>query len=131
MDVIKSDFKRTEDTSKKDNAQSKADNKKFQTDTEMEKREKLMVRRSRTQQRDEIRDVTNPDLTSQKTSEIELLGGSTSTRKAGSVEALAALMVKCKPPTMTYAQRVAKREAEMASLNSAWDMLDKRKQVEE
>jgi len=130
MDVMKGDFTRTETKSKKDNLASLEDNKKFQTDTEMERQEKLMVLASKTEHRNEIRDVTNPDLVSQRTSEIELLGGATSTYKAGSVEALAALMVKCKPPTMTYAQRVAKREAEIASLNSAWDMLDKRKQME-
>jgi len=96
----------------------------------MTRREKLMVKQAKTQQRDEIRDTTNPDLEEKKEAEIELLGGETSTGKAGSVEALAALMTKCKPPTMTYAQRVAKREAEIDSLNSAWDMLDKRKVAE-
>jgi len=130
MDVMKGDFRRTEIKSKKDNKESDEDNKKFQTDTEMDRRENLMVLQSKTSHRNEIDQVTNVDLTNQRTSEIELLGGPTSTRQAGSVEALAALMVKCKPPTMTYAQRVAKREAEVASLNSAWDMLDKRKQME-
>jgi len=126
MDVIKSDFQRTADKARADSAKSKAANDEFQTEAEKDRQEKLMVKQSKTSRRNEIRDTTNPDLENQKSSEIELLGGPDSVNKAGSIEALIALKTKCKPPSMTHAQRVAKREAEITSLNTAWDMLDKR-----
>jgi len=128
MDVMRSDFVRTSKTFIDDNFKSKVANEQFQTESEVNRQEKLMVKKSKTSHRNEIKDRTNPDLENQKISEIELLGGADSRNKAGSIEALAALMTKCKPPSMTHAQRVAKREAEVASLTSAWDMLDKRKE---
>jgi len=127
MDVIKSDFERTATKARSDNDQSLEDDKKFQADTELDRQEKLMVKKSRTSRRDETRDRTIVDLVSQKASQLELMGGTDSLNKAGEVETLKALMTKCKPPSMTYAQRVAKRNVEIASLNTAWDMLDKRK----
>lgn len=127
MDTIKSDFQRTATKSRNDNDQSLEDNRQFQMETEKDRQEKLMVKKSRVSRRDETRDRTIPDLNQQKDAQIELLGGPTSSTKSGEIETLAALMTKCKPPSMTYAQRVAKRQAEIASLNTAWDMLDKRK----
>jgi len=116
MEVIKSDFERTVKVTNKAEKDAAKDFLEFETDTKQSLAVKKNAQSAKTAELRETVDTINEDMSSME-DEQKLLD------KA--VQELIELEPACFPKQMSYAERVAKREQEIAALKEALCTLDK------
>jgi len=110
LDVIKSDFKRTIKETEKAEAKAEDDHLAFMTETEKSLAEKDVAIKEKTKQKDSAKEKYTADEDEMK-SKSDIL--------KTSIEELLELKPACIDTGMSYADRVAKREEEIAALNKA------------
>jgi len=110
MEVIQSDFERTISETKANEATSKKEHNEFSTETGMSLAEKKMAKKEKQSIKDET-DTNQSDAESSMVSQSKIL--------KASIEELIELKATCIDTGMSYADRVAMREQEIASLKKA------------
>merc|ERR1719272_1315258 len=107
IEVIRSDFERTVSETNKAEAEAQQDHLKFTTETQMSLAEKNMAKKEKTRLKDETDENFN-DASDSMDSQTKIL-----------VTSLMELKPTCIDTGMSYADRVAMREQEIASLKKA------------
>merc|ERR1719390_112660 len=110
MEVIQSDFERTISETKKAEAEAEKDHLEFMTETGMSLAEKTTARKEKTRLKDETDNNFN-DAEDSLSSETKIL--------VTAIKELMELQPACIDTGMSYADRVAMREQEIASLKKA------------
>merc|ERR1740133_970602 len=110
MEVIRSDFERTVSETNKAEAEAQQDHLKFTTETQMSLAEKNMAKKEKTRLKDETDENFN-DASDSMDSQTKIL--------VTSIKELMELKPTCIDTGMSYADRVAMREQEIASLKKA------------
>jgi len=110
MEVIQSDFERTISETKKAEAEAKKDHLEFMTETGSSLAEKKVALKEKTRLKDETDNSFN-DAEDEMTSQTKIL--------VTSIKELMELKEACVDTGMSYADRVAMREQEIASLKKA------------
>jgi len=110
MEVIQSDFERTISETKKAEAEAEQDHMKFMTETSMSLAEKNVAKKEKTRLKDET-DNNENDAEEELSSQTKIL--------VTSIKELIELKAACVDTGMSYADRVAMREQEIASLKKA------------
>merc|ERR1719181_2726996 len=110
MEVIQSDFERTISETKKAEAQAEKEHLEFMTETSKSLAEKTVANKEKTRLKDETDDNFN-DAEDEMTSQTKIL--------VTSIKELMELKEACVDTGMSYADRVAMREQEIASLKKA------------
>merc|ERR1719506_2211582 len=110
MEVIQSDFQRTIDETRKDEKAAEKDHLDFMTESGMSLAEKTMAQKENTKLKDEA-DSNFNDAEDELASETKIL--------VASIEELLELKKACVDTGMSYADRVALREEEIAALKKA------------
>merc|ERR1719440_2072082 len=110
MEVIQSDFERTISETTKAEAQAEKDHLEFTTETQKSLAERTVAKKEKTRLKDET-DTNLSDADSELTSQTSIL--------VTSIKELIELKATCIDTGMSYADRVAMREQEIASLKKA------------
>merc|ERR1719181_2565248 len=110
MEVIQSDFERTISETKKAEAQAEKEHLEFMTETGKSLAEKNVAKKEKTRLKDETDNNFN-DAEDEMTSQSKIL--------VTSIKELIELKAACVDTGMSYADRVAMREQEIASLKKA------------
>jgi len=110
MEVIQSDFERTISETKASEVQAEKDHEAFMTESGMSLAEKNMAQKEKQSIKDET-DTNQNDAEDSMTSQSKIL--------VASIEELIELKATCIDTGMSYADRVARREQEIASLKKA------------
>jgi len=110
MEVIQSDFERTISETKKAEAQAEKEHLEFMTETSKSLAEKNVAKKEKTRLKDETDNSFN-DAEDEMTSQTKIL--------VTSIKELMELKAACVDTGMSYADRVAMREQEIASLKKA------------
>jgi hypothetical protein len=110
MEVIQSDFERTISETKKAEAQAEKEHLEFMTETSKSLAEKNVAKKEKTRLKDETDNNFN-DAEDEMTSQTKIL--------VTSIKELMELKAACVDTGMSYADRVAMREQEIASLKKA------------
>ena len=110
MEVIQSDFERTISETNRAEAEAQQDHMKFMTETSMSLAEKTMADKQKTKLKDEADNNLN-DAEDEMGSQTKIL--------VTSIKELMELKPVCVDTGMSYADRVAMREQEIASLKKA------------
>jgi hypothetical protein len=110
MEVIQSDFQRTIDETRKDEKAAEKDHLDFMTESGMSLAEKTMAEKEKTKLKDEA-DSNFNDAEDELSSQTKIL--------VASIEELLELKKACVDTGMSYADRVALREEEIAALKKA------------
>merc|ERR1719399_744305 len=110
MEVIQSDFQRTIDETRKDEKNAEKDHLDFMTESGMSLAEKTMAQKENTKLKDEA-DSNFNDAEDELASQTKIL--------VASIEELMELKKACIDTGMSYADRVALREEEIAALKKA------------
>jgi hypothetical protein len=110
MEVIQSDFERTISETKKAEAQAEKEHLEFMTETSKSLAEKKVAQKEKTRLKDETDNNFN-DAEDEMTSQTKIL--------VTSIKELIELKAACVDTGMSYADRVAMREQEIASLKKA------------